>query len=554
MTDLKRRFPVLVFGVFALLGSTATAPGQTIVVTAKSVNELADDLEYVIKTVAPAEDPKVQSMLDGLQKFKAGELIKGLDKGRRFGLAVTLPKDFPQGGSPQVVAAVPVTDLGQFLDSLKGFGLTVDDQAGAEGFSHKVTAPNGNPTLHVLQSKGYALFSLMPEGADKLKTMDPTSWSQKARPEADLSLRVQVDEIPEALKEQFLNQLEAQAAQQRERKEGEKDAEYKARVAGQDLAYDAFKSLVKDGDDLGVELDLNRKTGEVSLDLAMSAKPNTAMAKNLRSLNGRRSRFEGLGRDAAMAFWADIPLAKEVREIFARGFDEGFNKGVKDVKSDEQKKLLQRFGELLKSNLDAPEVDLGIAIQQSAAAGQGDRHFQIVAGMRLKDGREFDRLVREAIAKNPPEKGFKVDFDVSKAADGTAIHEMTGPFKDEDADLVKQFGKGSLAFAFRPDAVLFVFGEGSKDALRRALDDSSSTPAAKSDGPAGISVRMATLGAFAEKNQEALRKATAEVFKGEAAKHDRIFIGLTGEGDGIRFRVAMDLLAVKLAVMMGGNK
>jgi hypothetical protein len=61
---------------------------------------------------------------------------------------------------------------------------------------------------------------------------------------------------------------------------------------------------------------------------------------------------------------------------------------------------------------------------------------------------------------------------------------------------------------------------------------------------------MATLGEFAEKDQEALRRVTAEVFKGDTAKHDRIFLGLTGEGDGLRLRAAVDLLALKLGIMI----
>ena len=146
--------------------------------TAKSLNELADDLGYLVKSVAP-DDQRAQAALGGLEQFKAGAIIKGLDQGRGFGLAVTLPKDFP-AGSPSVVAAVPVSNLGQFLDSLKNLGVTVDDKPGVAGFSHSVTGPNGSPPLFVLESKGYAIFSLAPEGVDKLGRLRiPASWRTK---------------------------------------------------------------------------------------------------------------------------------------------------------------------------------------------------------------------------------------------------------------------------------------------------------------------------------------------------------------------------------------
>ena len=130
-------------------------------------------------------------------------MVKGLDRGQGFGLAVTLPPDFPDGGSPTVVAAVPVSDFGQFLDSLKDLGLAVNDQPGAEGFSHKVSMGDGNVALFALESKGYALFSLIPDGADKLKAMDPATWWKKGRPETALSVKIQFAEIPDAFKDQF---------------------------------------------------------------------------------------------------------------------------------------------------------------------------------------------------------------------------------------------------------------------------------------------------------------------------------------------------------------
>ena len=96
MSFRKQGLPVLLVGVFGLLGPVATAPAQTIVITAKSLTELADDLGYLVKSVAPDDDPRAQAALGGLEQFKSGAMIKGLDQGRGFGLAVTLPKDFPR--------------------------------------------------------------------------------------------------------------------------------------------------------------------------------------------------------------------------------------------------------------------------------------------------------------------------------------------------------------------------------------------------------------------------------------------------------------------------
>ncbi len=547
----RLRFPVFLVSAFGLLGAIGMAQGQTIVVTAKSVTQLADDLEYLIKSVAPEGDPRSQAVLDGLKQFKSGALIKGLDQSRGFGLAVTLPKDFPQGDPPTIVAAVPVSDLGQFLDSLKELGLAVDDQPGVPGFSHKVTAPNGNPTVFVLQSKGYALFSMVPSGVEQLKALDPTSWKPKGRAEPALSVKVQLSEIPEGLKAQFLTQIDAQADQQNERKPGEKDAEYQARLGGQKLGIEAVKSLIRDGDAIALDFDVNRKTSEIALEFTMSGKPNTAMAKSLRAMNGRRSRFQGLSKGAAMAGWASLPVAKEFRELISDAFENGAKEGLKKVDSEEERKLYSRLAELVKSNLNAPEIDLGVAIEGTSPANAGASRFMILGGMTLQKGREFERLVREAATTIKPGENVKITFDVAKAADGTAIHQLSGPFDEKHADLAKHFGKASLCFAFREDAILFSFGENGLAPLQKTLEGFSSPPAPELDEPIAILLRVENVGAFADKNQEEFRRAAAEVFQGANAHRDRVHLGLKGEGDEIRMRLAIDVPALKLMALRG---
>ncbi len=489
------------------------AQGQTVVVTAKPVSKLADDLEYLVKSLAPEGDPRAQAVLDGLDRLKSGALVKGLDRSRGFGLAVTLPKDFPQGAPPTVVGAVPISDFAQFMDSLKELGLAVDDQPGVPGFTHKLTLPNGSPAF-ILQSKGYALVSMFPAEVDQLKAIDPSSWTPKGRTEPALSVKVRLSEIPDGLKDVFLNQVEAQVNQQNERKPGEGDAEYKGRLAGQKVSVDAIKDLIRDGDAIALDLDLSRKTKEIALEFAMSAKPNTAMAKTLRALNGRRSRFQGLSKDAAMAVWASFPVAETFRAMMTDAFDQAVKDGLKKVDSEEDKKLFTRLAELVKSNLNAPEIDLGMAIEGTSPSKPDASRLLIVGGMKVQQGREFDRLVREAAAKIKPSDDVKITFDVAKAADGTAIHQMSGPFDEKDGDLAKHFGKPSLFFTFREDAILFSFGETGFAPLQRALDGFSAPPPAELAVPIAGLIRMSRVKEFAQLDQDRFRGPVAEVFKG----------------------------------------
>jgi hypothetical protein len=555
----KRTFPILLIGVVGAFGpaTAMTAMGQTIVVTAKSVKDLANDLQYVLESAVP-EGMDVGAAVDGLKQLQAGELVKGLDQSRGFGLAVTLPKDFPQGGPPSVVAAVPVTEFGQFLDSLKGLGLVVDDQPGVDGFSHKVSGPNNNPTLFVLQSKGYAIFSLIPDGAEKLRDLDPASWKSKARSGVLLSARARLADIPQALKDQFLDQLDAQARLLNDRQPGEDEAIYRGRLAGQNFAIETFKSLVRDGDAIAMDLDLDRKTSELGLDLSITARPGTGMARSLQAFHGRRSRYQSLGRDPALAFWATFPMAKELRDAVSDGFDPLLKGDLPGFTAPAHQKLFKRFLELMKSNVSAPELDYGLALQRSTPEGGRAGRYLLLFGMTVQDGRAFDRLFRDVVAEVKPDNGFKVAFDAARAADGTAIHQMTGPDdvkNDGDANILRLFGKVSVAFAFRTDAILVAFGEDSLASIRTAVDGLSAPrrPASGAEEPIALVGRLSRLSDFPdeEKDREQFRRAAAEAFRGEDARHDRISLALKAEGDGIRLRLSVGVPALKFMAAMG---
>jgi hypothetical protein len=553
----KRTLPILLIGMLGLLGPamTATAPAQTIVVTAKSIKDLAGDLEYLIKAVAPEGDPNVERILGALRDFQAGDLVKGLDQSRGFGLAVTLPPDFPGGDPPSIVAAVPVTDLGAFLDSLKGLGIAVDDQPGVAGFSHKVTAPDGNTNLFVLQSKGYALFSLIP-GADKLKGLDPASWGPERRPGAVIAARVRIAELPKALKDQFLEQFKASLDQQEQRKPGEKDAEYQGRIAAQKAGEATITALVRDGDSIAMALDVDRKNSEMSLDLTIAAKPGTETAGALRGFGSRRSRFEGLGGGGPLAFWANIPVAKVLREGFARGFNAAQKTEPAGLDTPEKRELYARLMELLKSNFDADDFDGGLAFRRNTTEGGAPTRYTVLTGLKVRDGKAFDRWFRDSVAQfKPDDPKFQFTLDVAKAADGTAIHQLTGPFDKNDANMGRVLGKAALAVAFRDDAILAAFGEDGVAAVRRGLEMISSppTPDSGSAEPVALVARLSGFDALpdTQKEREAYRRAAAEAFRGEAAKRDRIRMAISGEGDAIRLHLGVDVPALKFLAAVG---
>ena len=468
---------------------------------------------------------------------------------------MTLPPDFPAGDPPSIVAAVPVTDLNAFLDSARGLGIAVDDQAGVEGFSHKVTAPDGNTNLFVLQSKGYALFSLIPGGADKLKQIDPASWAPKGTPGAALAARVRLGELPQALKDQFLGQFKASIEQQEERKPGEKDAEYHGRIAAQKAGVATIEALVRDGDSIAMALDVDRKTSEMSLDLTVAAKPGTETAKALRGFQAPPE---------------PVPVPRRRRAPGVLGEHPDGAGGPRELRGG------PRFGpesgtagphaRAAKPRGPVPGADEGqsgrggtrrrAGLPALPGRGRGAAHYTMLAGLKVRNGKDFDRWFRDSVAQvNLGEKGFQVTLDAAKAADGTAIHQVSGPFDKNDANMARVLGKATLAFAFRDDAIVGAFGEDAAAAVRKAVEGLSVPPPPDAGAvePVALVARLSGFDAFPdeEKEREAYRHASAEAFRGEAAKQDRVSLTLKGDGDAIRFRLAVDVPALKFLAAVG---
>ena len=298
-TRMTRRRVMTWLSVILVPGLLAAVPqvsAQTLVATARSAGRLADDLEYLVKSLAPAGDEGLQAALGTLRQFKEGELLKGLDQKRLLGVAATLPRE--PGGLPMIVGAVPVTDYAQFLDSLKNVGMTVDAQSGVPGFSHKITTPDGAQTVFALEARKYAFFSLIPSRADTISKLDPAAWRPQGGTQGDLSVVLNLAALPDALKDQFVNGLEASLGEKQAQRPGESNPEYKGRMAGTRITAEAVKSLIREGESVELAMNVDPSREEVVVDLTASARPGTALAKTLNDFKGRKSRFTWMGADA----------------------------------------------------------------------------------------------------------------------------------------------------------------------------------------------------------------------------------------------------------------
>ncbi|QEH34188.1 hypothetical protein OJF2_27230 [Aquisphaera giovannonii] len=524
------------------------ARAQTVVLTARSVGELADDLGDLVQLVAPGRE-QAAAINGMIEQLKKGELVRGLDIGRLVGMAASLPGN--PGEPPSLLAAVPVTDFGAFLDSLKGVGLNVED-AGVPGFSRKVSMGEGQgqQTFFALEANRYAIFSLVPAGADKLKALDPASWRPKAVGDGDLALAVQLSKIPAAIKDQFLNTFEAQIAQQDGQKPGESDSEYKGRMAANRLGKEAVRALVRDGDAIALGLNLDRTRREVSLELSSSAMPDTPTAKALRGFGSRRSRFAFLsGAGTAFSAWLSLPVPEDLKAPIRDSIEAEYKRHQDTLKTAEEKARDTRGYEVMKRLFDADEVDMGLAIGAAKGGGGAAGKLSIISGMRLKNA-DAEKTFREVMADSPPAKGAKLEYDVAKAPDGTAIHRMTVPEGSMGPESARALGSSPFFLAFPDGGMLLVHAEDGLDATKAAI------AAFKREGggegvPLAAELHLASLGEFADENADQLRRASEETFRGPDAGRDAVRLVLKGDDRSVRLRLGIDYPALSFVSKLG---
>ena len=155
-------------------------------------------------------------------------------------------------------------------------------------------------------------------------------------------------------------------------------------------------------------LRLDRKASEISLNIDLSARPDTAMAKSLGTFQRQRSRFEGLCQKAPVALWASFPMAKELRDALSRAFDEQLKGGLKKADSEDQKKVFARFGDLIKIHPESAGIrPPALAFHQSKKAGQAEPGLALFTFPAMRASRtaaDAERLVREAIPRRSSPK------------------------------------------------------------------------------------------------------------------------------------------------------
>jgi hypothetical protein len=518
----------------------SAAPAQFGVVTVKSV----DDTMKAIQLVATQAGEKEKAdQLDGMiNVLTGGKGFAGIDTKKPLGLYVNVPTE--AGAKPPVVTFLPITKKDDLLDLLKNLQVGVSEP---EKEIYTLSMKNGT-TFYVRFANGHAYGS---DNSEHLqgKLPDPAKFLPPDSKTHLIAASLRLGQLPRKMKQELLDQIAAGAEAAKNEEQKEKPGQREARLFGAKLAEDSMMAMVRDGEDLSLALDINPKTEKITLDLSLSAAPNSSLADSIKKLGVTRSRFSSLVADSSFNMLFAVPFAKTFRTDLGALINKAVQEELEKEKDANVRKLTEKAAAMMGEMFATDTIDFAVVLGGPYA----DKKVGFLAAVHVKNGKKAEEQLRALIKENPPEKDkgeFKLDH--SKVA-GTAIHWFK-PKEEPDARTEKDFGSNEVYVAIKDDAMLFSVGvhglEVMKDALTRL--DKGGAKASATD-PIQVEISMARLAGMNAEFTEEQVNVVRKVFSGADKNKDRVRLSLLG-GNSIRLRMESSIQMVKMGAALAKLK
>src|SRR5205807_9223859 len=163
------------------------------------------------------------------------------------------------------------------------------------------------------------------------------------------------------------------------------------------------------------------------------------------------------------------------------------------------------------------ELDAAVSLRGPSA----NKHYTLVAGLKVKEGSDVDSVLREMLKDMPDEVKNAVSLDAESAGD-VKIHRLNVQ-QAYDEDARKAFGDNPLYIALRSDALFVAGGEGGLSALKEAI---TARPGVVP--PLELNISMARLVPLMGKKHKGDPAAAARKAFADAKDKDKLHITVEG--------------------------
>lgn len=533
---MRNRLPALVaFCCLCALPATARpapapAPDQGkkpgLLVRIQAIDDLLANFKYL---AAQAGQEEYAKQLEGLVKSMAGP--KGLD-GIDTRKPITLYGSVgPNGIDSTAVLLIPVADEKALLDLLARFDIKAEKDKNDLYTVHSNNLPvpvyfrfaNKHAYVTVQDDSAIAKDKLL--APEKLGPVNPTSVA---------SISFNIAEIPDNLKQMAIQEFENQLANAKQQRDpNDTDLQHKLKGQVIDAMGAQIISFIRDGEDVTLGINIDRKAHDISLDLNLTGKSGSKFAGTIGDLAKAKSIVSGLiGKDSTFSTVLYAALPEDLRKAMVPVIDEGIKKALEEEKDKTKRDVAAKLAKVLEPTLKAAELDAAIDVRGPSAKDL----YTVVAGLKAKDGLEIEKAIKDIVKDLPAAEKAKVKFDADRAG-SVSIHRVDIQ-KDLDEDTRKSFGDNPLYLAFRNDAVFMTLGENGLAAIKGAV--AAPTKAAV---PFKFEISLARLAPAMVATQPEAAKAAEEAF-GKNKENDRVWIAVEG-GKSLQVRVAMKSAVIK---------
>jgi|GEM_PF-7070865 len=513
-----------------LAASIARAAGPAVIVSVKGFDELLADVTYLGDVLnQPGFAALPQQMINQITQ---GQGLKGLDGSKPFGVYITLS---PQGQPQDFVAFFPVKDQKEFAATLEKLAPNPEKQGDLTQYQFP-SSPNP------IMAKAVAKHFFFAPTAESLKeTADP---AKLVTVPADISIEIDLTQIPEGLKELFLSQTEAAAAANAQNNPSRSEAERQGEEFGRAMSLAGMRRLTMDGARMTLSLDINSKAKATVLDLAFAAKSGTPLASACADYAKSQSPFAGLlSKQTVGSFVLSVPLNADIVKFLKQIVDEGEKSelaklGAEPAKAP-QAAILKKLTEVARSTLQSGRIDAAVFV--NAVEGK----LQLVAASKVAKGDQIQQTF-EDLVKNAPEAKEHVKLNVAQIGK-TKVNAISPP---ANADSEKYFGPGPVHAAFSENTAAVVVGGDSLGALKGVLDKPvGSTPTARP--PISIRVGISKiLSLVNDLNPSAIPPAVFEQSKTALEKgYDQVGLEISGQPQALKFRLEVQEGVMRLAAI-----
>lgn len=518
---------ICLVGPLPVLRAQETPTRPTVILRINSLDNLIADARYLAELAGKDEQAKQAEKM--LRSFGGDKGFAGIDTKKPLGL---YGKVGPNGIDSEVVVLLPVVDDKTVLEQLAKFNVKAtkgDDDV------YEVALPGPlNFSAYFRFANGYAYATIRDKNViAKGRLLAPDKVLEAADSTAVL-LRLNLEQIPESIRNMVVGQTARGLAEAKAKKPPrESPAETQVRLALLDHVANDVKSVLTEGSEVSIRLDVDRKAGELSLQAQLKGKSGSKLAERFAELGKSQSVVAGIVRpDSAMHFLLHVILPEDLRKVLDSAVDEGVRKAIKDQPNAGDKASAGEVFKALVPTVKSGDFDVGVDLRGPSAAGQ----YTLVAGLKVQKGAAIEKVARDLVGKIPEAERAKIKLDTDKVG-SVAIHSFLET-KNFDPEFKKLFGENPIFLAMREDAIFLALGEKGLEALKDALAQKSvASPIALAE------LSMARLVPLLTREHPAASEAAKEAFAGGSG-NDKIQVTLEG-GDALKVRMSMKAQLVK---------